>query len=283
MAVAVNMDEMGQGTGDGEFEKETMVIPAGSFELCRLVSYIEMGHHIPCFKGKKQVYEQGKRAGQVKDAEMMIHLVFEYTNAEYTGSFPLTIKTSVPFGDGGDLMNKLSISRGLEEGWLSRTNAMKSNYVKTLMAMQDATGSTHPEMASFVGQVFASTVTHSLGKKAKENGDIPVYANMKTVSLVAPSFKDPTGKVTEFDLPEPIGEYCPVFEWDNPTIESWALVPEYLKKYIQKAEDYPGSPLEMLIAGYSEEDAGSTPAEPDDSTTDTSAPADHIPDDDIPF
>jgi len=284
MAVGVVLDNLGDGGGDRAVE--TCVIPKGSFELCRLVSYIEMGHHIPCFKGKQQVYEQGKRKGEIKDSEMMLHLVFEYTNAQYTGDFPLCIKCSTPLGDTGDLMNKLSIGRGLEEGWLSRSNALKSNFVKTLMAMQDATDCTYPSLADYVGAVFATTVTHGLGKKARDDGSIPVYANMKTTSIVAPKFKDPTGKETVYDLPEVIGTYCPTFEWGNPDMNAWALVPEYLKKFIMKAEDYPGSPLEMLLAGYTQEDAGTAPAEqePDDAPSDTSAPVhQEEPEDDIPF
>lgn len=279
MAVEVDVDSLGD--GGGSYAKETCIIPDG-FQLCRLVSYIEMGHHVPVFNGKKQLYDHpSSRAGEVKDPEMMLHLVFEFTNAEYTGDFPLTLKTSTPFGTNGDLMNKLSISKGLEEGWCSKQVAMKQNYVKTLLAMQAATNTKHPSIASYVGTVFGVTVTHTIGKKADEDGNIPTYANMKTTSLVAPSFKNPiTKEVIKLDLGDPIGTYCDIFDWNYPTIDSWEKVPKYLKEYIQKAEDYEGSPLHILLTGMQESpedvDGGNTP-------NDYEAPASaDLPNDDIP-
>ena len=269
MAVTVNVNELGDGGGD--YKKETEIIPAG-FQICRLVSYIEMGHHHSMFKGKTQTYESGKRQGEIKDPEMMIHLIFEFTNAKYTGDFPLTIKTSVPFGKNGDLLNKLSIGKGLEEGWLSRANALKSNFVKTLMAMQDATGSDSGTLSDYVGKVFGCTVVHNLGKKADDNGDIPRFANMKCTSLVAPEFTNPMdGVVTDMGaiFPEQIGEYCPVFDWAEPTIAAWTEVPKYIKKFTQTALDYSGSELEIILAGYEEE----KPADEPQGTTDAGAPA----------
>jgi hypothetical protein len=251
-----------------------------------------MGHHIPMYQGKKQVNETGKRKGEIRDPEMMIHLIFEFTNAKFAGDYPLTVKTSVPFGKNGDLLNKLSIGKGLEEGWLARKHALKANYVKTLMAMQDATGASSGAVADYVGKVFGCTVVHNLGKKAADNGDIPMYANMKCTSIVAPEFKNPIdGKTTKMDLPEQIGEYCPVFDWESPTIEAWSNVPKYLKPFIQKAIDYPGSELEMLIAGY--EAAVAEDNKDAEGAADTDAPAQldpkndterfTPPDDDIPF
>ena len=98
--MALNFDEK-KYKEDGDFEgsKETKVIPAG-FNLCRLTSYIELGHHNPIFKGKRATFDQGKRAGEEKPAEMLIMLTFEFPLAERTGDFPLTIKTSIPFGSG---------------------------------------------------------------------------------------------------------------------------------------------------------------------------------------
>ena len=84
MAVEVDIDGLGEGGGD--YEKETCVIPEG-FQIARLVSYIEMGHHLPVFNGVVQKYEPpSKKAGEVKDPEMMLHLVFEFTGCEYTGN-----------------------------------------------------------------------------------------------------------------------------------------------------------------------------------------------------
>jgi len=277
MAVEVDIDGLGDG-GEG-YEKETCIIPEG-FQIARLVSYIEMGHHLPVFNGVVQKYEPpSKKAGEIKDPEMMLHLVFEFTGCEYTGNYPLCLKTSNPFGTRGDLMNKLSISKGLEEGWCSKSIAMKQNYVKTLLAMQAATKTKHPSIAAYVGTVFGITIKHSLGKKADEDGNIPTYANMKVNGIVAPVFKNPlTKEVTKLDLPDAIGTYCKCFDWNNPDMESWGLVPKYIKDFIKTAIDYSGSPLECMLLGMTE-----GPAEADDSDMDTDAPADPVPDDDIPF
>lgn len=257
MAINVDMDNMGEG---GTREKETCVIPKG-FQLCRLVSYVELGHHYPYFKGKHQVYDAGKNVGKPKDQEAMIQLVFEFTNATYTAGYPLCIKFSSPLRDTGDLINKLSVPRGVEEGWASRANQMKSNFVQALKAMQDSYNSKEGCMGDFVGRVFGCTVTHSLGSKADNDGNIPVYANMKLTSLVAPEFKHPvTGEVEKMDLPEQIGEYCSVFSWEEPTIEGWGKLPKYMQDYIMKANDYPGSVLDLMLQGYSEEN----PEEPID-------------------
>ena len=280
MAISVDVNNLGENT---TVEKETKVIPKG-FKGCRLASYIELGHHKPIFKGVPAKHEAGKNIGKEKDPEMMIHLVFEFPGVERTGTYPLCIKTSVPITPAGDLMNKLSVSRGIEEGWLSRSNALKSKFVKTLMAMQDAHKCTYGSLAEFVGMAFGCTVTHATGK-AGANGDVPVYANMKLESLVHPSFEHPmTGAVESIDVPEIEGEYCPVFNWDSPDLESWKLIPGYLKKYMKSAVDFSGSPLEALIAGF--EDDGDTDA-PDDYGTDHEPPAyaDDGPEigDDVPF
>ena len=280
--IKVNPDELGQ---DSEYSVETEVIPP-KFQVCRLVSYIELGHHYTTYQGKQKVYDKGKHEGKPID-EMMIHLVFEFSNAAYTGDFPLCIKTSSPFkGDG--LLNKLSVSKGIEEGWLSRKFAMKSNYMKALIAMQDATGTEYQSLAQFVGTVFGCTIKHVPGKE-RDDGTTPVYANMALDSIVAPEFTHPiSGDTEQIPLAEQIGEYCECFDWDNPNIEAWAEVPEYLKKYIMKAVDYKGSALEALLNGYKEPESDESPAEAE-GTTDDEAPAttetnEQEPiEDDIPF
>lgn len=281
MAISVDVKNLGENT---TIEKETKVIPKG-FKGCRLASYIELGHHNPIFNGVRAKHEAGKNIGKDKDPEMMIHLVFEFPGVERTGTYPLCIKTSVPITPAGDLMNKLSVSRGIEEGWLSRSNALKAKFVKTLIAMQDAHKCEYSNLSEFVGMPFGCTVTHGFGK-AGANGDIPVYANMKLESLVHPSFEHPmTGAIESINVPEIEGEYCPVFNWDAPDIEAWKLIPGYLKKYMKNAVDYPGSPLEALLAGFV--DDSDTPPD-SDSGTDSQPPAsaDEGPpvfEDDVPF
>ena len=283
MAIGIDLDALGE--GGGGWTKETEVIPEGS-NVCRLVSYVEMGHHTPVFGGKRAVYDSGKNAGKNKPDEMLIHLTFEFPSAHYTGDFPLTIRTSAPYGNNGDVMNKLHIPLSLEEGWASKSIAMKMKFVKALLAMQAATKTKHPSMDLFVGEAFCCTIKHSLGKKADDSGNIPVYANMSLESLTAPRFKHPmTGKTEELEVPDTIGEYCEKFIWSDPTIEAWGALPKYIKDFIMRATDYPGSELEMLLADYSEPEAEGTPdygpAEEAPKKKTGSAP--EVYEDDIPF
>jgi len=215
-----------------------------------LVSYVELGHHYPIYQGKRQVYDQGKNAGKEKAEDMVIHMTFEFSTYEYTGSNPLTISYSTPFG-AGEFINKLAMGKSLEEGWCSRKMALKTNYVKMLMAMQKALG-TGQQFHEMVGEVFGCTVQHKLGKKAREDGTIPVYTNVQNFSFVKPEFKNPAdGKITVVPCPDKIADYCSVFDWANPTIEGWALLPKRLQKACQGAMDYNGSPLHMMLTEYS--------------------------------
>ena len=237
--------------GDSDFKKEEKVIPKGQ-QICRLVSYVELGHHYPMFNGKRAVHETGKKTGQPKDEEMHIHLVFEFPHAEYTGDFPLSIKFSSPFqqGETYGLINRLAVSRALETGNLSWKFAIKSNFMKGLLAMQEATGEEYWDMAEFVGTPFLCTVKHNYGKKADEDGNIPVYPKMDLAGLMPTKVKHPvTGKYEEYPCAEQIGDYCPVFKWDEPTEEAVKALPKYLLDYMKTAVDYEGSMLEHIVAG----------------------------------
>lgn len=253
MAVNVNPENLGDGNSD--YKKEEKVIPKG-FNVCRLVSYIEMGHHNPIFQGKHKVYsDKAKKAGQPMPPEMILHCIFEFPAAEYTGDFPLTVKTSVPW-KGGEFINKLNVPVGIEEGWSARKDYNKSWYGKLVLALRDATGIDSWFIGDFVGKPLGCTIDHNLGKKADDEGNIPVYANMKLDSIVPAEMKHPmTQKVEVLDVPETIGTYCEVFDWDAPTMETWALVPKYIKKAIKSAEDFPGSALDMMLAEYTEDNS----------------------------
>ena len=247
MAIKVNKDALPE---EGEYTSnpETMHIPAGTHPAV-LVSYVELGKHYKTFMGKKAVYgKESKKAGQVRPPELLINLVFEFPTCEYTGDFPLCIATSVPMKAGGT-MNTLSVSDSLAEGTLSRSFAMKTNFMKYLVAMQDATGKDYQSLADFVGTGFLCTVTNNTGKPDKD-GNVRTYANMKPDGIQGLSFRHPvTGVVETIPCPEPIGTYCSVFDWDDPDIEEFNKLPKYMKEFIAKAENFPGSAIEALIKG----------------------------------
>lgn len=276
MAIKVNKDEL---TEEGSGNSETMFIPAGTHPAI-LVSYVEMGKHYKEFKGKKAVYDKtSKKAGQVRPPELHISVCFEFPNCEYTGDRPLTIATSVPMKNGG-VINALTVSDALASGSLSKSFAMKTNFMKYLIAMQDATGKNYDSLADFVGQGFLVSVSNKNGKPDEE-GNVRTYANMKPDGIQGLSFKHPvTGAVEEVPCPAQKGEYCTVLDWDDPDIEEFKKLPTYMQDFIKDAEDFNGSALDMLLREYPDdegtynESAENDPEEPTD-------PAD--PDDDAPF
>lgn len=40
------------------------------------------------------------------------------------------------------------------------------------------------------------------------------------------------------------------FEWDNPTVDAWAMIPEFTRNLIREAKNYPGSKVEELDKDY---------------------------------
>jgi len=278
MAVKVNPNELPEDGGGGDYEKETKYIEEGTHPA-RLVYYAELGKHYPVFKGKRAKYDQGKKAGQLKPAELMIHLVFEFPTVPYDVA-PLTIKTSIPFGDNGEFINKLPVSDALASGNISLTYANRSKYMKFLNAMNKAAGTNHQGLHEHVGNAFLIAVTNKIGNKADDDGNLPVYANMKPEGIQKTSFKHPaTGKMEEIEVPPAKGKYGPIFDWDNPTQEAWEAMPEFLRKCVKNAVNYEGSEVQMLVEGlYGDDDPGQN--EPPANNTGQPATYD---DDDIPF
>lgn len=275
MGFEINRDAM----EDEEFAKETKYIPAG-INQARLVSYIELGMHMPMFKGKPAMYSsESKKAGQTKPAEFIIHLVFEFPRAEHTGDFPLCIRTSVPYGS-GEFINKLSVSEALMSGNISMAYANRSKFMKYLNAMNDSCGTSYDGLEFFVGEPFLIAVTNKPGTKARDDGTLPIYANMKPEGINSIKYIDQMDQTEkEAKVPEQIGDYCSKFFWDTPTEEAWKEVPKYLKECMKKAVDYNGSALQVMLSGMpEEEDIGSE--EPKDNK---GRPAESDDLDDIPF
>lgn len=277
MGFKIDREAMENDNG-GAYTKETMHIEAG-LNQARLASYMELGWHVPMFKGKREVYgKESKKAGLPKPPEFIIQLVFEFPQSEYSGDFPLTIKTSVPFGKDGAFINKLNVSQALMSGNISMTYAIRAKYMKYLTAMNDALGTSHDGLADFVGEAFLITVTNKPGKKAREDGTLPVYANMKPDGINGTTYKNPaTGKMDTVEVPELTGEYCSVFSWDEPTVEAWKEVPKYLKDCMKKSTDFVDSPLAGMLAGMPDEPEDAADSKPEDNTGKPAVALDDIP------
>jgi hypothetical protein len=247
MAFTINRDKMENDTGG--YEKEKIVLDQG-IHAVRLVSYVEMGMHLPMFKGKRALYgADSKKHGEPKPAELVINLVFEFPNAEHSSQFPQMYKTSIPMKN-GDFLNKLAVSEALMNGDLSMKYAMRSQFMKYLNAMNDAHSMNADGLHEFVGKDFLCTITHKIGDKQDAEGNLPIYVNMNPESLVSTKFKNPvTGKVEDVIVPPTVGTYCPSFFWDSPKVEAWKKIPAFIQNAMKKATDYPGSALEAMVTG----------------------------------
>lgn len=257
MAVKVNKEQMANNV-DGDFTPETKVVPAGD-EPAVMVSYVELGKHYPMFKGSRARYDQGKRIGQLKDAELVVHIAFEFPEAEYD-NVPLTIETSIPYGNNGEFINKLSVVDALADGKLSLSIANRTAYMKYLNAMNEATGEDREGLHEHIGSKFLINVTHNTGKPDKD-GNSKVYANMKPDGITKPSFRHPRTKVVEeVPVPDPVGTYGPIFDWDNPTEEAWNALKKNFKECIKKAVNYEGSPVQAMLANMPDQNDDAIPA-----------------------
>ena len=261
MAISINKDEL----SDGDFTPESHFVPAGNNPaVC--VYYAELGKHQPIFKGKPAVYDTGKRIGQLKDPEMIVHVVFEFPLCDYD-NVPLTIRTSVPLKD-GSFINKLPVSDALASGNISLTMAMRSAYMKYLTAMNNAAGFEAHGIHEHVGSKFLVNVTN---KTVTKDDKSVTYANMKPEGITKPEFRHPmTGKIEEVEVPDAIGTYGPVFAWDDPTEEAWKAMPDFLKKCCKKASNFEGSPLQVLLSGMPDENSDPISG---DETPDNTPPA----------
>lgn len=275
MGFEINREQMESDTG-GDYTPETKFIPAG-VNQARLVSYVELGRHIPLYNGKHAVYgKESKKSGQKKPPEFMMQLVFEFPRAEHVNEYPLTIKTSVPWGK-GDFINKLGISEAMMSGNISMSFAQRSKFMKYLNAMNDACGTTHNGFADFVGCPFLIAVTNKPGTKARDDGSLPMYANMKPDGINSTTYVDQMDqKEKQAEVPETVGEYCGTFFWDDPTPEAWKEVPKYLKTCMKAATDFEDSALATMLAGMPEEPSEEGDSKPKDNTG-KPAEADDIP------
>lgn len=271
MAVNVNADTLPEKGESKDRKPETKFIKKGN-RLARVVSYVELGMHHQMFKGKRAVYEQGKNAGRQKPAVLHIALQFEFPAEEYTGEYPLCLSTSRRM-DNGEFFDALTVPASLADGTMSKAYAMRTRFMKYLTALQAATGKNYTSLAEFAKEQAGVmvNVTNKPGKMNEETGVQPTYANMKPDGIVAPRFEHPvTGDIEELPVPEAKGDhYCPVFDWDEPTEESWKQLPPWHKDTIKAAVNFAGSPIDMLLQSNPELDKVTEPDADQDQTPNT--------------
>jgi len=282
MAVKINREEMQKREAEGgDYVPETQFIPAGSHPA-RLVHYAELGKHYPIFKGNRNTYESGKRKGQMKPAELLIHLVFEFPACPYDNN-PLTIETSIPYGKAGEFINKLPVHDDLSTWSIGIAN--KTAYMKYLNAMTAATDCNYSGLDEFVGKGFLISVTNKEGK-ADKDGNIRVYANMKPEGITKTEFRHPlTQKVEVVEVPESKGTYGPIFDWDAPTEAAWNALGKQYRECIMRAVNFQGSAIQLLLADMPDQNDEALPEEeemPDNKPPVNKGDAAEPEDDDLP-
>jgi hypothetical protein len=283
MAVSVNKDELPEKSGDSN--PETKYIKAGN-RLARLVSYVELGIHKQMYKGAAAKYETGKNAGREKPPVLHIGLTFEFPTCERTGDYPLTISTTHRL-DNGEFINAVTVPQSLIDGKISKAMAAKIKFMKYLGALQAATSLPYASIAEFAKKQvpLLVNVTNNTSQDGK------VYANMKPEGITSTRVEHPvTGEITDYSstVPETVGDYCPVFDWDAPTAEAWTSLKPWDKTTIKAAINFKGSPIHDLLSKNPDLDAvqdgkaDGNAAEDHSTVTEPTTPGTTADDNDLP-
>lgn len=235
--------------------------------VVNLVSYAELGKHIKMFKGKPAVYASGKNQGKVKPAETFVGLIFEFSNAAYTGDYPHAYITSMFFD--GTFINGLSVSDQFVNNTLSPQFANKMSYKKFLDAINLHYGTSFQGLDEAVGMALAVKVDtvavyEQDGKKIrcadhqvpgydpeKKHVNVPgvkYYTTIKPECII-PMKQDFGGQIIDMsvNISEPKGTYTPVFDWDSPTKAAWSGLKSFQKNAIVAAENFRESAFAKLV------------------------------------
>lgn len=115
---------------------------------------------------------------------------------------------------------------------LNNMKADKAKSTKRIMAI-DPTGVANGDLTKMVGMPCNVTIAHNVSKK---NGNI--YANVSMVTPASPRRQYPELK----NAPK-------IFELDNPNMEVFLSLPEFLQDKIKANLEFPGSKLDRLLNG----------------------------------
>ena len=230
-------------TEGGDFE---YTLPPAGVTVGRFLSYIELG-----------VHPQGEYQGKKKPDAEVVRLMFELLS-------PAKNIKEIDV-DGGkkkiadQIAFDVTIKLGEKAGFKKLFNAM-------LYGRQNI-----KHMARMLGEPFKLFVSHNASKKDAKK----IYANLKDKDGVwgvsAPVTHDElAGTSSTIPVPEALTARK-LFLWDKPTPETWASLfidgtrtvkeegkpdrevsKNWLQEKIMSAKNYPGSPLEAMLAGVSE-------------------------------
>ena len=132
--------------------------------------------------------------------------------------------------DGNDNLEK---PRWVGESFvLNNLRADKAKSTKRIMAI-DPKGTANGDLTKMVGMPCNVTIAHNIAKK---NGN--VYANVSMVTPASPRRSYPELK----NNPK-------VFELDNPNLEIFLALPEFMQAKIKSNLEFPGSKLDRLLNG----------------------------------
>lgn len=248
-------DMLNQDGTPKESTKERVLVPAGP-QVARFCQYAEVGIQ------KRRPYN-----GKPKKPANTAVLAWEFPTHMHD------------FGDAGTL--PLMISRKV-----NLFSDPKSNCFKYFMAMRQGVGAEEAtNFTQMLGTPIIAKVVHS---------DDGKYANLPADGISSTQKIDPMAAADApkeyYDVPELKGTYAS-FEWDNPTLEAFDALPEWIQKMITSAENYSGSMIAGLLQGRENEKLGipagqQAQATPDVPGTVTEADQAAVPpatDDDIPL
>lgn len=212
--------------GGGEF-----TAPAEGFTTLRLLEYIELG-----------VQKGGMYKGKPKKSSPKVQIAFELLGKKHLREVEndKTKKTEVK-GTYFRIFPNLALSLHEKAAFKKLYNLMRNSY-------SNPDEITH--MSQMLGDAFAAKIRNNV------SGD-KTYSNLTTeegnFTLSAPvkEIVDDEGEVTEVKklaVPE-LTMTAKLFLWDEPTKADWEALDEKTQERIKGAENYKGSPVELLVEG----------------------------------
>jgi hypothetical protein len=149
------------------------------------------------------------------------------------------------FIKGEDGQEDLEKPRWVGESFvLNNLKADKAKSTKRILAI-DPTKVANGDLTKMVGMPCNVTIAHNISKK---NGN--VYANVSMVSPASPRRQYPELK----NNPK-------VFELDNPNLEIFLSLPEFLQDKIKSNLEFPGSKLDRMLNGSGNTSTQAAPPE----------------------
>lgn len=241
---AAERENHSEARSGGDFERS---VAAKGKTVGRLIEYVELG-----------VQKQKPWQGKPRASKDTVRVTFELLGKKNIREIDVDGKTR-------EIADRISITT-------NKSMHPKASFFKLFKKMQYGRDSiTH--MAQMLGEAFNIEITHN---EVTKDGTTTVYANMQdedgTYLIGAPvrEIFDADGEVTSIEK-KPVREELSdlrVFIWDEPTKETWDSLfidgerevkdekgktknvsKNWIQEMILNAENFEGSPLELMIEG----------------------------------